>query len=722
MVDAFSDLTTTTQQIDSGQLAQSLETLATTFKDSPADVKASLDGLSRLSETIASRDDQLRELLSRASAVSGTVASRNDQVASLIQNGDSLLQELDARRAAIHTLFLNTSRLAQQLTGLVSDNRAQLTPALAQLHGVLTTSAVGADLPQQGDRGPRTVHPGLRQRPRQRAVVRRLRAQPGRALGRARPALGRLPGRWLEVTPGPRPAVLIARPRSRRGDMGAAILWWPSSDQVRVTAHLSSAVGLYPGSDVRILGVKVGKVLSVTPAGASDTVRLEYDGKYRVPADAKAAVVSPSLVSDRYLQLLPAYTGGAAMHSGADIPLARTAVPVELDQVTGNLDQLTKALGPNGANSGGALSDLLDTASKNLDGNGPRINDTIANLSQATATLAGGKDDLFTTVKNLQSFTSTLAANDPQVRAAQQPSWPASPTSCRGSGTTWARPCRTSPSPSARSRPSSADNRSVLTTDVSQLADVTSAVAKQKDALAETLRNAPVALSDLGHAYDPASGTLDNRVDLPGAEGVSQLLCALIAHGSSAATSARTAQACSLLDALGDRLGALGADPDRRPAPGAAGERLVTTAKGGAAPRRTPIRWAATGFALLGLALLTGCQGAYDLPLPGGSAMDGHGYQVTRAVRRRPGPRPAVGRQGRRRHGRQGRADRRRRLDGQGHPARGRLGALAGQRHGDPRADQPAGGEVRRARRPHRHRGTRAAPRRSRHPPGSHHP
>ena len=136
-----------------------------------------------------------------------------------------------------------------------------------------------------------------------------------------------------------------------------------------------------------------------------------------MPADAKAAVVSPSLVSDRYLQLLPAYTGGAALRSGADIPLARTAVPVELDQVTGNLDQLTKALGPNGANSGGALSDLLDTASKNLDGNGQRINDTIANLSQATATLAGGKDDLFTTVKNLQSFTSTLAANDPQVRA-----------------------------------------------------------------------------------------------------------------------------------------------------------------------------------------------------------------------------------------------------------------------------------------------------------------
>lgn len=139
VVDAFSDLTTTTAPIDTSQLAQALETLSTEFKDSPADVKASLDGLSRLSRTVASRDDQLRELLSRAHSVTGVVADRNTQVASLIQNGDLLLQELDQRRAAIHTLFLNTSRLAVQLTGLVEDNRAQLAPALAQLHHVLAT-------------------------------------------------------------------------------------------------------------------------------------------------------------------------------------------------------------------------------------------------------------------------------------------------------------------------------------------------------------------------------------------------------------------------------------------------------------------------------------------------------------------------------------------------------------------------------------------------------
>jgi phospholipid/cholesterol/gamma-HCH transport system substrate-binding protein len=351
-----------------------------------------------------------------------------------------------------------------------------------------------------------------------------------------------------------RPKVLIAGAVALVVVLAAAIVRWPQSDQVKITAHLSSAVGLYPGSDVRILGVRVGKVLSVTPDGPSDRVTLEYDGKYRVPAGAEAAVVSPSLVSDRYLQLLPAYTGGPAMRSGGDIPLARTAVPVELDQVTGNLDQLTKALGPNAANQNGALSDLLDTAAKNLDGNGQRINDTIANLSQATSTLAGGKQDLFTTVKNLQAFTSTLAANDPQVRELNTQ---LASVSDQLSGERDDLGAALQNLAVALTEISSFvhDNRSVLTTDVSQLADVTSALAKQKDALAETLRNAPVALSDLGHAYNPTSGTLDDRVDVPAAEGVSQLLCALVGHGTNAAT---TGQVCDLLGSLNDRLTALG--------------------------------------------------------------------------------------------------------------------------------------------------------------------
>jgi phospholipid/cholesterol/gamma-HCH transport system substrate-binding protein len=137
IVDAFSDLTSTTEKINTGQLAGSLDVIAKEFRDSPQQVKLALNGMSRLSATISSRDDALRSLLARANRVSATVASRNGTTAKLINDADLLLVELQARREAIHTLFTNTSDLAIQITGLVRDNRAALQPALNQLTGVL---------------------------------------------------------------------------------------------------------------------------------------------------------------------------------------------------------------------------------------------------------------------------------------------------------------------------------------------------------------------------------------------------------------------------------------------------------------------------------------------------------------------------------------------------------------------------------------------------------
>ena len=137
VVTAFQDLTTTTERIDTNALAESLTVLATEFKDSPEHVRSTLDGLSRLSRTIAGRDEQLGRLLDRTEGVTGLVATRTDQLQSLIKDADLLMVELARRRQDIRTLFTNTSALAQQLTGLVRDNRAQLGPALRELHTTL---------------------------------------------------------------------------------------------------------------------------------------------------------------------------------------------------------------------------------------------------------------------------------------------------------------------------------------------------------------------------------------------------------------------------------------------------------------------------------------------------------------------------------------------------------------------------------------------------------
>ena len=139
VVEAFSDLATTTGAIDTDQLAQALDTVSATFRDSPEEVRAAVDGLGRLSRTVASRDAQLQQLLAHANGVTGVLAARNKELVKLLGDGDLLLQELRQRRADIHTLLVSTVTLSRQLTGLVRENRAAIRPALANLEQVLAT-------------------------------------------------------------------------------------------------------------------------------------------------------------------------------------------------------------------------------------------------------------------------------------------------------------------------------------------------------------------------------------------------------------------------------------------------------------------------------------------------------------------------------------------------------------------------------------------------------
>jgi phospholipid/cholesterol/gamma-HCH transport system substrate-binding protein len=133
VVQAFSDLSTTIDSIDTTQLASSFEVLSRTFADTPDDVRTSLQGLARLSTTISSRDAQLQQLLAATKSVTQVLADRNGEFTKLIIDSNTLLQEVQARRQLIDQILANTQRLAQQLSGLVADNRKALTPALQQL-------------------------------------------------------------------------------------------------------------------------------------------------------------------------------------------------------------------------------------------------------------------------------------------------------------------------------------------------------------------------------------------------------------------------------------------------------------------------------------------------------------------------------------------------------------------------------------------------------------
>jgi phospholipid/cholesterol/gamma-HCH transport system substrate-binding protein len=289
-------------------------------------------------------------------------------------------------------------------------------------------------------------------------------------------------------------------------------LWLAFRDPggTKLSAMFDKTVGLYAGSSVRVLGVQVGAVTAVTPQGASVRVDMRVDPGVPIPAGAGAVVIAPSLVSDRYVQLTPAYDTGPVLASGTVIPEDHTATPMEIDDLYSSLDQLSTSLGPNGANADGALSRLLDTAAKNFDGNGKSLGDTVSELSDLSRTLSDSKGDLFSTVRNLQSFTTALADSDNQLnqfysRLADVTGFLADDSGDFGSALSSLGTAL------GDVRSFVDENKDLLESNVDNLASVSQVLVDERSALAEVLDTAPTAMTNFINSYDAATGSVAIR-------------------------------------------------------------------------------------------------------------------------------------------------------------------------------------------------------------------
>jgi phospholipid/cholesterol/gamma-HCH transport system substrate-binding protein len=308
---------------------------------------------------------------------------------------------------------------------------------------------------------------------------------------------------------------------------GAAFVLWPRSETVRVTAYFPRTVGIYPGSDVRVLGVRIGEVAEITPEGGRVRVVLEYDGGRKIPAGAQAAIINSSVVSDRYVQLLPVYRTGPVLRDGAVIPESRTAVPVELDRVFDSLHTTSEALGPKGANKDGALARLLGVSADNLEGQGENLHQTVEDLSLAVTTLSDGRSDLFGTVRNLQVFTAALAADDKNVR-----SFNTTLAKVAGQLADERKDLAEALKHLGTALGDVSDfvkkNKNSLTSNVKGLSKVTEVLVTQRAALEELLEVAPTGLSNLQNAGNPSSGTLDTRNNPDHPQDPAALLCSIL--------------------------------------------------------------------------------------------------------------------------------------------------------------------------------------------------
>lgn len=280
-----------------------------------------------------------------------------------------------------------------------------------------------------------------------------------------------------------------------------------------LTVDFTQTNSLYKGSDVKILGVPVGHVTALTPRGDFVRATIEYEGNIKLPNDVKAVVVSPSIVGDRFVQLTPAYDGGQVLADHATLGTDRTAVPIELDQIYKSLDDLSVALGPNGANKNGALGSLVKDSAAQLKGQGAQLNETLQNFGKLSTTLSNNKDALFSSMSEVNDFVSLLQRNDASVRSFFDSTAKVSQV-LDGEREDLATTLKTLSLALIDVRDLVKQNRSSLRSNVKNLTQVARVLGNHEKDILDFTVNAPTALSNVALTYNGDSGTLDNRADI----------------------------------------------------------------------------------------------------------------------------------------------------------------------------------------------------------------
>jgi phospholipid/cholesterol/gamma-HCH transport system substrate-binding protein len=314
---------------------------------------------------------------------------------------------------------------------------------------------------------------------------------------------------------------------------GLAVAMRASQQTARsmVVAYFDNSTGLFPGDDVRIRGVPVGKVDKIEPQPTRAKVSFWIDRKYRVPADAKAVILSPQLVTGRAIQLTPPYTGGPTMGDGAVIPQDRTAVPVEWDDLRAQLQRLTELLKPTQPGGVSTLGALVNTAANNLRGQGGAIRDAIIKLSQTVSALGDHSKDIFSTLKNLSTLVSAL--HDSADVLEQLNRNMASVSSLLADDPNKvAQAAEDLNAVVADVKNFAADNRDAIGTASDKLTSISNALVASLDDIKQTLHLAPTTLVNFNNIYEPANGSLTGALAINNFANPIAFLCGAIQAAS----------------------------------------------------------------------------------------------------------------------------------------------------------------------------------------------
>jgi phospholipid/cholesterol/gamma-HCH transport system substrate-binding protein len=323
---------------------------------------------------------------------------------------------------------------------------------------------------------------------------------------------------------------------------GVGALMRSSGGRTHVVGYFDNANGIFVGDAVVILGVAVGKIDKIEPQPDRVKISFSYDDKYKVPADAKAVVLSPNLVTIRELQLTPAYTGGPVMADGAVLPLARTAVPMEWDDLRAQLEKLTEILQPTQPGGVSTLGSFVNTAAANLRGQGPDIREAVVKLSQAVSALADHSGDLYGSFRNLAALVSALHDSGGLLRHLNQ-NLAAVTELLANDHNEVADTFNADNEEAARITAFLNDNRETLGITSDKAAELSNAVIESLDDIKQALHIGPNVFQNVLNIYQPAQSAYTGALALQNFANPLQFLCSGV-QAASRLGAAQSAKLC----------------------------------------------------------------------------------------------------------------------------------------------------------------------------------
>ncbi|ORB71463.1 virulence factor Mce family protein [Mycobacterium scrofulaceum] len=306
--------------------------------------------------------------------------------------------------------------------------------------------------------------------------------------------------------------------------VGGVYVLSSSGNTRSIVGYFTSAVGLYPGDQVRVLGVPVGQVDTIEPRPSDVRITMSVSKDVKIPKDAKAIIMSPNLVAARFIQLTPAYTGGAVLPDGGRIGLDRTGVPVEWDEVKESLTQLAVQLGPTTGSMQGPLGRAINQAADTFNGNGESFHNALRELSQAAGRLGDSRSDIFGTVKNLQVLVNALSASNEQI--VQFAGNVASVSQVLADSSRHLdNTLGTLNKALSDVRGFLHENNSTLIDTVNNVNDLAKTLSDQSDNIEQVLHVAGPGIANFYNIYDPAQGTLNGLLSIPEFANPVQFIC-----------------------------------------------------------------------------------------------------------------------------------------------------------------------------------------------------